>query len=100
MKKLNISENRRLSMRIAHSIKNNFLRDIPIERIADGVKRVGQTDAGILTHGFLTRGLMSQISHRCYGNRRWRNSFKVDGIHLVPVAVLDKETERGKNVEK
>lgn len=91
MKNLVISEDRRKSIVIAHAIKDNFLRDMPVESIADGIKRVGHTESGVLTHGFLRPGLFASVCHRRYSGSRRRKSFRVDGYLIQPVTVLKGE---------
>ena len=86
MENLNISENRKYTMQIASAIQENLMRNIPVESIADGIQSVGITDGGILTHGFVSRGLFRTLNYRNYG--KWQKSFRVGGYLLVPAAVL------------
>ena len=86
MENLIISGDRRLTIQIARAIQENLMRNIPVDSIADGIQSVGLTDGGILTHGFVSRGLFRTLNYRSFG--KWRKSFRVGGYLLVPAAVL------------
>ena len=56
---------------IAGAIQDELLRDWSSDQITAGIKHIGQTEVGIVTHVYVSRAFFSQLSFR-KGLRRWK----------------------------
>ena len=65
---------------IAGAIQDELLRDWSSEQITAGIKHIGQTEVGIVTHVYVSRAFFSQLSFR-KGLRRWK-PFRV-GTYMI-----------------
>ena len=65
---------------IADAIQDELLRDWSSDQITAGIKHIGQTEVGIVTHVYVSRAFFSQLSFR-KGLGRWK-PFRV-GTYMI-----------------
>lgn len=57
---------------VATTLKDHVLRDWDVADIKLGVKRVRQTEIGVVREVFVSSGLFDALCHYRFGKRKWK----------------------------